>query len=331
MTTFLELDNDSRKSALELGAQASGKPAFLLEKDFWIVWALEKLFSLDLASTLAFKGGTSLSKVYGVIDRFSEDIDITVDKAHLGYPKEAPSSSNGRKRALEAAARALEGLIETTFLPALSVPGVHAESDPEDSQTILLTYPGSLDPENRYVAPRVKIEFGARNPIEPSARHRVVPELSHHLQELGWPSAEINVLAGSRTFWEKATLLHQLYHYPAEKLQAKRPERMARHYYDLVQLAGHPEGEKALGKDLHLLARVAEDKTLFYPSKWARYDLARAGTLRLVPPPELESILAQDYESMISGGMFYEEPPAWSEVLERVAALEQRVNQLASK
>jgi hypothetical protein len=135
------------------------------------------------------------------------------------------------------------------------------------------------------------------------------------------PDVAVTSLLAKRTFWEKATILHAEYHRPAEKAL---PDRYSRHYYDLAMLAQSPVRGEALA-DLALLDQVVRHKETFYPSGWARYDLARVGSLRLVPPDERRAALERDYRSMRV--MIFGEPPTFDSIIETLAALEKQINE----
>lgn len=329
---FLELDRVGRAELFERAAGQLGRAAHLLEKDFWVCWVLEQLFSGPDSDRLAFKGGTSLSKVYRAIARFSEDVDITVDKSTLGYPEEPinePWSKTRRKNELAKVEVALETWLRDEMVPALSgAHGLAVSVSATDLKTILVHYPSVLEQVGPYVQPVVRLEFGARNPTEPAGYHRVLPDVDVEglLPDITFPRPTIRVLAGVRTFWEKVTLLHKLAHMPLQKLQQKAAERMSRHYYDVACLRGHEVGKQALSDGMELLARVVEDKQRFYPVAWARFDIARPGSMKLLPSKELETELARDYEQMRE--MFFVDPPAWSSILEQLGDLEAHLNSL---
>ena len=174
--------------------------------------------------------------------------------------------------------------------------------------------------------PIVRVEFGARNPIEPSEKHIVECDVAPHFPKLAFPSCEVDVLSGSRTFWEKATLLHMLWHRPIEKVREGTAERQARHYYDLVCLSKHEQGQAALGSEKQLLGKVAKDKEMLFPAAWAKYPEAVNGSLRLVPEDELQKYLEEDYKKMISSGMFGSDPPTWQSIVSELQELETSIN-----
>ncbi len=319
-----------RAAVFQAAAVAQKLSPIIIEKDFWVCWTLERLFALpEVGENLLFKGGTSLSKVYGVIERFSEDIDLSLSRDFLGFggarePELAPSKTQQRKRIEELLAAFYAATTERT-LPALhaAIAEVLGEDGwtltPTEPGTLEFAYPLSLGSALAYIRPVVKIEMGARNDTWPAEEHPVVPFVAEVVA--GTSSAVVRVLAVERTFWEKVTILHDEFYRPLEKV---RGERLSRHYYDLVKLAQHPEiGPRALAR-LDLLARVAEHKEFFYRSSWSRYDLSVPGSLRLLPPPERLPDLRSDYDRMRD--MFFAAPPTFDSLLESLSALETRLN-----
>jgi hypothetical protein len=323
----------------EAGARR-GLASTIIEKDFWVCWTLRRLFTLPGDNpSLVFKGGTSLSKAYDVIRRFSEDIDLSFDRRDLGFaggrdPKAAPSKKKA-ERLLESLEAEVQRHINAELVPRLKEAIVAAlgrdeqawalEKDAKDQQTVIFRYPPSLtegaNRETAHINPVVRLELGARGDAWPTERRSIQPYAAEEIPELfKAPATDVTVLAAERTFWEKATLLHAEYHRPTEK---PTTASLSRHYYDLALLVDTPYGERAL-KNVELLEEVAKHKALFFASKWAQYETARAGSLRLVPPEERLKGLNSDYEKMKS--MIFDDAPSFAAIIERLRALERRIN-----
>lgn len=309
----------------------------IIEKDFWVCWALKRIFSLDNSIPgVLLKGGTSLSKAYGAIRRFSEDIDLSLDRHDLGFTGDhdpAADISNTARRALleklkETAIETIVGPVRDALVNSAHTAldaDVEITVDESDPQTLLFAYPQSLgvDKQSAYVRPTVRLEFGARSDQLPSEQKEIAPYIHSEFPDLiGVPMVSVKTLAAERTFWEKATILHMLYHRDPKK---RLGERMSRHYYDLVQLARSSVKKKALD-NLELLAAVAEHKAVFYRYTWANYDEARPPTLRLSPGSELEQALKTDYLRMRE--MLFDEPESFEDLLNAVAGLEAEINTL---
>lgn len=328
---YLSLTPRERLELLDAASRQRGLAPAILEKDYWVCKTLNALFSLpELGSHLVFKGGTSLSKVYGLIDRFSEDVDVTFHRDFLGFGDDHdPEAATGKEQArrIEALQRACKDCIRETLLPSLhqafstllgGAKGWSLEIDPADPQTLLFHFPQAGGPGLAYIAPAVRIELGARSDHWPAEDHAISSYLGETFdQPIG--RATVRTLAAERTFWEKATILHAEAHRdPAKPM----PARYARHYHDLARMAGVPVAERALA-DGALRERVVIHKSVYYRSGWARYDLALPATFRLLPPearlPELEA----DHRAMVP--MFFNPPPPIGEVLATLADLETRI------
>ena len=193
--------------------------------------------------------------------------------------------------------------------------------NPDDPQTINVVYPAAFS--ESYLRPEIWLEIGPLGSFVPSETHRIKPYAAEVLPELfETPSTEVVAISAERTFWEKVTILHQ----QAHRVDAM-PERYSRHYYDLFKLVRSPVKEKALA-DLGLLAEVVAFKDQFYPSGWARYDLARPGTLKLSPTKTHTAELAKDYREM--NVMLFGDVPGFAEIIAGVAELETAINAKAS-
>lgn len=308
----------------------------IIEKDFWVVWTLGRLFSIeDLKSHLTFKGGTSLSKVYGLIERFSEDIDISIEKDFLGFgiPEKDPDQAQSNKKqraALENLTKVCAEYVQTEIATALRKSiaeslgtsiGWNLIPDDKDPQALIFEYP-NITPRGDYIHQAVKIEMGARSEHWPVSEHLIESLVKKSLKEkITESQISIRVLNAERTFWEKATLLHQYSHLPNDK---PLPLRISRHLYDFYQLLNSPVKIKALS-EIALLDRVAEHKKIYFPSAWASYSTARKGTLRLSPANRVLAELEKDYELMSS--MFYgNQRPKWEDILKTIADFENEFN-----
>jgi Nucleotidyl transferase AbiEii toxin, Type IV TA system len=222
---------DRRDLFTEAAAQRGNITAAVIEKDFWVCWTLKQLFTLDPSpARLIFKGGTSLSKVYGVIERFSEDIDLSLNREDLGFvgehdPYKARSGKKRKALVDEIVAlcrvvivRELLPRLQSRFESILGRPEISTRwglrSDDRDPQTINFSYPtgsesGSESSQSSYVRSVVRIELGARSDHWPAAEHEVRPYAAEAMpNQFREPECRVNTLSAERTFWEKATLLH---------------------------------------------------------------------------------------------------------------------------
>lgn len=327
----------------ETGA-ARGVANTIIEKDFWVCWTLKRLFHLPegAAASLVFKGGTSLSKAFGIIRRFSEDIDLSFDRADLGYTGDRDPEQKGlsRKKAgqlIDDLVADVEKHIREKLLPALRAAIVQQLGEPkngewslsidaDDPQTLNFHYPPALPAGEyqgmAYITPRVKLELGARGDPWPAEERHIRPYAAEDFPDFFEdPDATVTVLSAGRTFWEKATALHAEAHRPAD---SPTPQYFSRHYYDLAMLLDSEEGIAA-AIDLELLATVAKHKATFFRSSWASYDTARPGTLQLMPNKERLKDLRFDYRAM-APMMFDDTPPSFDAILSAIEKFQETIN-----
>jgi hypothetical protein len=336
MNELYLLPKNERELFFRKAAELSAMPFEIIEKDYWVVWILDRLFSLaKLKSHLTFKGGTSLSKIFGIINRFSEDIDLSIERKFFGFeglqdPINAPSKKK-QNAALEDLAKIcshyiqfdLQNDLQNAIATKLATSdGFQLFVDPEDpdGQTLLFEYPTGTSKAG-YIRPLVKIEIGARSEHWPVSEHRIESYAKKALKELiVEPEIMVRVLNAERTFWEKATILHQYAHLPEHK---KLPPRISRHFYDFFCLLNSDIKEKALS-NVTLLERVASHKSIYFASSWANYSTARKKTLRLSPPAQLLKDLEKDYALMEA--MLFREIPPWKLILETIEKFEKEFN-----
>ncbi|MCP5537470.1 MAG: nucleotidyl transferase AbiEii/AbiGii toxin family protein [Akkermansiaceae bacterium] len=340
MDKLAQQSAEERRAYFQEAAAKLSLPPHVVEKDFWVCWTLKHLFVLEcVRGNLLFKGGTSLSKVYGLIHRFSEDIDLSIHRASLGFegdtdPANTELSNNARKRqnvALTLAARdlvqgdireELEKLMHN-LLGNAEYSLIPDETDP-DGQSLAFFYPSTSITlgANSYLRPSVKIEFGARSDHWPSETRTLQPYLSEAIPDaLEQAHVEVKSMKATRTFWEKATILHQMAHLPDGK---SFPVRYSRHYSDLAAMIKAGIGEEAAGHD-GLLQAVVDHKTSFYRSAWASYETANRGALRLIPTDDHLAELESDLGSMRE--MFFGVPPQLDDILTTLRNWETHFNQ----
>ena len=329
---FLSLDARERADILRTLAAHSGRSAVILEKDIWVCWVLQALFSMPDPHPMAFKGGTSLSKVYRIIDRFSEDVDVTLDYRAFndGFDPFADGASRNQTRLFSERLKArVASYIGDVVAPALdgaaerlAANGRHDIHIGDDGETIRFAYPSAVEAPGGYVRSEVLLEFGGRNVIDPNERHAIVPDIAALTPDLDYPAATVTVLSPSRTFWEKATLIHVECH---RRRLANRPERLSRHWFDLTCLADHAVG-KAVLCDRALLADVVRHKKVFFHAGNANYDQCLDGRLRLVPDDDQLVALQADYDAMRNARIVSDDAPGFDALIERIRILEADAN-----
>lgn len=325
---------DERDSLFENTAAKKGINAAIVEKDFWVVLSLDYLFKHSpWQKNLAFKGGTSLSKAYRLIERFSEDIDLILDWRLLGYTKDEPwenMSRNKLERFIDEAHKKEKDFLRNTFTPQLQrelsvfigeSANVYFFENPAkpDEYYVCFEYPGHYHDSS--ILRAIRLEIGALASWTPTQQ----ASFSSYAAE-EYPGAFSNgstavlTTTAERTFWEKVTILHREAMKPADKDVSPR---YSRHYYDLYCMSKTYICKNALGQP-ELLTKVAEFKDRFYHQKWARYDLAKMGTIRLIPSEKNMSVLRSDYAEMKP--MIYGRYPSFDEIIDTLSELEERIN-----
>ncbi len=341
MTTASEpLLRDGRRRAQAFSQAAAQRSLneVIIEKDFWVCWALRALFSSDaLAPHLVFKGGTCLSKVYGAIGRFSEDVDLSVSPSFVGVDLdalEAKGSRGARDKALKELQQRCGNAVRETVQPVLEALACEQLGTPAgaawfeyefdsraDAPVLHFRYPTHGSRRLAYITPEVKLEFGSLTEQQPTGLHSVAPLVFEVLPALsdGW-GCQVVALDLGRCFWEKATILHGEYHRASDE---PIPARYARHYADVASVGQHANAG-AFVTDRALCERVVQWKDRWFPAAWRRYDLARQGSFRLAPTASRRAELARDYAAMRE--MFMSEPPSFDELVESLIAIESEIN-----
>lgn len=330
---FIRLGTSDRLDALGVAADRLGRPAHLLEKDIWVVWAIQQLFGSPISANLVFKGGTSLSKAYHVIDRFSEDVDLTFDIRALipdllegredAVPVSASEERRWSKRVRQVLPEWVVGTVQPILQRAIEEDGIEAGLRNEGDK-LFIDYP-NLARGTGYVSPSVMLEFGARSTGEPASPRDIVCDAAAAIEGVEFPTARPRVMHAERTFWEKATAIHVFC------MQARlRGDRFSRHWHDVSRLDQAGIGAAAID-DRMLAAAVARHKAMFFAEKaadgaWIDYGVATSGHLQLVPGGDARGVLAEDYRRMVEDGLFATTPEPFEALMDRCADIARRAN-----
>lgn len=333
--------SDAERRDLFLGASARlGTAVQNIEKDFWVCWTLDALFNGLKAGgpRLLFKGGTSLSKAFGLIARFSEDIDITVFRDDLGQGAEitdldALSGKKCRAR-LDAIRDACQTYIagpltaQFTHLAASVIPEerfrLEPDPDDKDGQSLLFWYPAVTATTGDYIRSAVKIEAGAKSALDPHVAASVTPYVTQDLPDLDLTVTNVITVKPERTFWDKVMILHGLRQWHDRRGELRHGgQRVSRHYYDVHQLMQAPSAT-AWQVDHELAIDCAHHARLFFGSADLGLDIAVPGTFTLTPSPVMREALEKDYEAM--AGMVFGDVPPLDAVLRSAEHFEQIVN-----
>ena len=277
---FLQLSPEEQADILQTRAGKLGQRAEHLEKDVWICWVLQGLFGMPGRLPMAFKGGTSLSKVYGAIRRFSEDVDVTVEYKSLDQsidPFDPKTSRTARDKYTEILKVKLAGYTNNVIRPhfeillsQLSEKPTTAVKISADGEKLFIPYPSRFGKDES-----VLLEFGGRNVILPNEDRHLRPYIAAELPDLEFPEAIVQVLSPRRTFWEKATLIHVACNRSNPNLDA---DRQSRHWHDLAILADHEIGKGSIA-DRHLFEDVVKHKNIFFRTSYANYEACLSGGL----------------------------------------------------
>lgn len=338
MDTWAKATPKDREALFNQTASVKGISPEIVEKDFWVCWILHWIFQLRGLPRLIFKGGTSLSKAFRIISRFSEDLDLVINRHQLGFNDENDPSNQGgklRDRTIEKLKGSCRAVIAEEFVPRLQAQirsiiggnGWTLEIDPHapDGDTVDFSYPAGIPDSlgKGYIKRAVRLELGCRGDQVPCEGAKVTPYAAEAFpDQFQVRDANVNAITPERTFWEKATILHREYY----RAEAGKPvsERIFRHYYDVVVISKHPRGLSAL-KDFALLEQVVAHRQHFFREGAAHYELAKKGTLRLAPSQQLQDALRRDYEKMRE--MYFGQEPDFDAVMNDVRALEQAFNE----
>jgi len=331
MIGIAALSREEREELFLNTAQKVGMPPAIVEKDFWVCYMLDYLFHRCLwKDRIVFKGGTSLSKSYHLIERFSEDIDLILDWRLLGYDQNEPwnpRSNTQQDKFSVASEKKTIAWLKESFIPVLQE---DISKEIQDTATILIEKVG--EPTVNFAYPQsfsdssilqvIRLEIGALAAWSPAQDAEITSFAAEQYPLIfSKPKTIIRTAVAERTFWEKITILHR----EANRVKGIFPGRYSRHYYDLYQMAESPIKDKAFQK-LDLLKNVVAFKMKFYRCPWAKYEEAVPGSMKLVPSEHYFSDLQEDYSKMKS--MIYGTVPTFDEIMTRIKGLEEEINLL---
>lgn len=299
-------------------------PMSMLEKDLWVTYALDRIFAdKELPKILRFKGGTSLSKAHGLIERFSEDVDLILDWTrflNLGDPNaERSKTKQGLFNEMmnDAARKYVSEELRSHIQSALG-DVCHVEVDPLEPLNLHVVYPKIFD--DQYLSPDVKLEIGPLASWMPYETKPVTSLVAMAEPQLEIKAFDIPVIKAVRTFWEKIEALHHEHYRPEAK---KAPLRFSRHYYDVYKMYRSPVYAEAKA-DLALLDDVVDFTRKFYPRSWAHFELCHPGTMLLTPSEHALPFMRSDYQAMKN--MIYGEYPSFDDLLAAIQELEFDLN-----
>lgn len=328
MNKFLELSDSQRKSVYESVAIKVGLPAQVIEKDFWVTAILQTVFTLPVAKQLVFKGGTSLSKGWKLIERFSEDIDIAVDPIILGVPEGDLTKKQIKKLRKTSSLFVLEQLTPMiceevqreglhSFITVDAQPNGEGDNTYPEPRQIYLHYKSVFDKALTYLRPDVVLEVSARSLIEPTEPIQIKSILGEHLPVLPLTDSVIHTAIPAKTFLEKVFLLHELFSVPRHGMIA---EHKSRHLYDLYVMMNKDFAKKAVIDDI-LWESIRHHREIYTSVRDIDYTPDVRKRLRLIPREDILDTWKADYDA-IKESMIYGNKPSFDELLEGMSELQ---------
>lgn len=327
---FYNLSANDKKLILQVTAERMGLPAYAIEKDWWVVQTLNALFQSDAGEHLLFKGGTSLSKGWELIDRFSEDIDLGLNREFLGFSSGTISNSQVKKLRKVSCKYITENLtskLKKSFSKSgfqkLKIYCENLNASDQDPISIVVVYPTELEyPE--YIKSQIKIEVGSRSMKEPFSFRDVSSWISQNFlnQKYADLPNSIPCINPERTFLEKLFLLHEEFQKSSQKM---RVDRLSRHLYDIYKISQSEYFEKIW--DHHLIHSIIRHRSRFNKIKGVNYNMHYPPSLNAVPPTPLSKKWKEDYKKM-KEGMIYGDSPSYEELVNALQKIVNRYNQL---
>ena len=330
---FIDIPEDSQRQAINTVALQTGLPPSSIEKDWWVTQVLKALHTLPYVEHIAFKGGTSLSKCWNLIARFSEDVDIALSREFLGFSGELSKtqiSDKLRRAACSFVREKMQHDVRNALLNlgiravAFSVDVVITPITTTDPEVITITY-HSLYEASPYIRNTVKIEISGRSMVEPIERKEINAAIDAQFPKAPFAEQpfEVNAVIPERTFLEKVFLLHEEF-----KKDVVRVERMSRHIYDLAMMM---DSEKQIAdRAIHneaLYRAVLEHRRKFIGLKGFNYDELYPDTLCIVPNEDIARLWQDDYKFMCEH-MIYGQAPSFDELMNKLRILNDKIRQL---
>ncbi|MBN9293726.1 MAG: nucleotidyl transferase AbiEii/AbiGii toxin family protein [Flavobacteriia bacterium] len=330
---WINLERNQKIQLLEQMSTLTGYPALVIEKDWWVCLVLKAVFQSEYADSIIFKGGTSLSKAYQLVERFSEDIDLIIDRHLLGFDE--LNSKSQIKKLRKASGGFIINEFREELIQQLSNLGIDSSlyeikyndevDDTSDPNTLELHYQSAIDTDNDYIQKRVLLEVGARSLTEPSEKKAVISFIDKEFSHLPFalPEFNVQVVKPIRTFIEKTLLLHEEFSKPTDKI---RTDRLTRHLYDLEKMMDTEHGITAITDD-ELFNTIVEHRKSVTPIRGIDYSNHKKGKLKIVPPQEVIQDWENDYKEMQQNMMAGESLP-WNALIERIKEIEIRFNEI---
>jgi predicted nucleotidyltransferase component of viral defense system len=329
MHKWFVIPKSTKRNAYIQIAEKTGMADFAVEKDWWVVQTLSIIFEMEVGQHLVFKGGTSLSKAWKLIERFSEDIDLAIDRKFLGF--EGELSKNQRTELRKAASSyvtktffvELQKKFQEKGLLGVTFQLVETNDSDQDPRIIEIYYPNVIETHG-YIKPRILLEIGCRSLREPFSLQTFASLVDEEYTDRAFSQAPINIptVNPERTFLEKIFLLHEEFKRPLEKI---RVDRLSRHLYDVYQLAKTDFAAKAV-KDKELYETIVNHRHKFTRVGGVNYNGHQPQTINPIPIPEIMEAWKADYKTMLEQMIYEENPPSFEAIIEELTKLKNKIN-----
>ncbi len=333
MIKWIKLPEETKSKAYYQIAEDKGMNAFAVEKDWWVVQTLSAVFSTEVSNNLVFKGGTSLSKAWNLIRRFSEDIDLAINREFFGFTGDLSKNQRDKLR------KQSGSYVAHTFFPELKARFLEKglsdarielveETESDKDRKINIYYPNVI-PSTGYLEPRVQIEITSRSLMEPFSIRSFAS-----LVDEAWPESEftqppihVPSVNPERTFLEKIFLLHEEFQRPPMKM---RVARLSRHLYDLAILTKTEFAAKAFA-DPCLYETIVEHRHKFTRVGGVNYNFHNPQSINIIPHSEIIDAWKKDYKTMIEQMIWGEEPPSFGTIIGELEILQEKIHHLEWK
>ena len=307
-----------------------------VEKDWWVTVVLRALFALPYAENLSFKGGTSLSKCYNLIERFSEDVDIAINREFFGFLGDTFTIKQISKNLRKATCKFIRNDLQFDLVRHMKANGISTDLF---SVKMNITPITTIDPEKVFVeyksvfnaSPYIKntviLEIGGRSMKEPLQKVEIQSFVDKHFPQANFAQKPfvVNSVVPERTFLEKVCLLHEEFSKADEQV---RIERMSRHIYDLAKMIDTPIADNAL-KNKDLFQSIVAHRRMFIAMKDFDYDTLNQKTINIIPPKSVIELWKEDYEKM-QRTMIFKETLTFSEVIDKITNLNKKIREIGS-
>lgn len=323
-----KLSKTDKLQIFEETKKKTGLPIQAIEKDWWVTQTLGLIFTMDCAPHIVFKGGTSLSKAWNAIERFSEDIDLALDRKYLGFDTEMSKTqvSKLRKASFQFISTVFFAQLKTKFekvgFTDLKIQLAPTKDTDQDPLIIEIYYP-ELSPTSAYLKPRILVEIGSRSLMEPCSPRVFSSLVGEHYPNQSFADKPITVATVNpeRTFLEKVFLLHEEFQKPTDKI---RTDRLSRHLYDLEKLIDTPFFQTAIS-DNTLYQGIVNHRSTVTPIRGIDYANHIPSKISIIPPPSVLKEWQKDYEIM-QQNMIYGNSLSFEKLMERIAWIQQQIN-----